>query len=47
MPKCCVRCYMFDECANKNECCPECDYYSNGKCIHATEVEFHEELEDE
>lgn len=43
MPKCCTHCYMFDECENRNECCPECDYYSNSGCIYS-EVAPYEEL---
>ena len=46
MPKCCPKCYMYDECENRNKCCPECDYYSNGDCLYS-EVASHEELIEE
>ncbi len=46
MPKCCTHCYMFDECENRNECCSECDYYSNGECFYS-EVAPYEELIEE
>ncbi len=46
MPKCCTKCYMFDECDNKNECCSECDYYSDAKCLYAEEGEFEEREEE-
>jgi len=39
---------MYGECENKNECCSECDYYSDGECIYAEEEErVYEELEEE
>jgi len=34
---------MFDECENKNECCAECDYFSDGTCLYAEEEELIEE----
>lgn len=43
MPRCCIKCYMFDECENKIECCAECDYFSDGTCLYAEEEEFVEE----
>lgn len=43
MPRCCTKCHMFDECDNKNECCPECDYYSSGTCLLEEEGELPEE----
>jgi len=48
MPKCCSKCYMYDECENRNECCQECDYYSNGGgvCLYS-EVAPYEELTEE
>jgi len=45
MPKCCTQCYMYDECENRNGCCPECDYYSNGECLYS--VEPYEEIGEE
>jgi|GEM_PF-1151038 len=44
--KCCFKCYMYDECENRNECCSECDYYSNGECFYS-EVAPYEELIEE
>jgi len=43
MPRCCIKCYMFDECENKNECCAECDYFSDGTCLYAEEEDIVEE----
>ena len=45
MPKCCPKCYMYDECDHQNGCCSECDYYSNGECIYS-EMESYEEFEE-
>jgi len=47
MPKCCSKCYMYDDCENKNECCAECDYYSDGGCLYEEEEKIFEELEGE
>ena len=47
MPKCCSKCYMFSDCEDRNECCLECDYFSNGKCFYAEEEEeLREEFEE-
>jgi len=43
MSRCCIKCYMFDECENKIECCAECDYFSDGTCLYAEEEELVEE----
>jgi len=32
MPKCCSSCYLFEDCENRDGCCEECDFYSNGDC---------------
>jgi len=48
MPKCCSKCYMYEECENKNECCSECDYYSDGECLYIEgEEKVYESLEEE
>jgi hypothetical protein len=39
---------MYEECENKNECCSECDYYSDGECLYVEEEEkIYESLEEE
>ena len=30
MSKCCSRCWMYDECTDKGECCDKCDHYVEG-----------------
>jgi hypothetical protein len=39
MPKCCSKCYMHEGCENKNECCSECDYFSDDGCLYVEEEE--------
>jgi hypothetical protein len=42
--KCCPNCYLFEACEKREECCPECDFYENGKCA-LSEREPYEEFE--
>lgn len=43
VPKCCFRCYMHEECGNRNECCPGCDFFSHNECLLAEEELVEEE----
>lgn len=44
MPTCCSNCWMYSECDQRNECCPECDYYSGGACLIEEDYEDFEEI---
>jgi len=37
---------MYYECETRNECCPECDFYSEYECLYEDEEIYDEDIED-
>lgn len=32
--KCCRNCQDYGNCEKKNQCCPDCAFYENGRCTY-------------